>query len=269
MSPPVQSSAEPKLLPHEIFSEAISVVPWVHLPRGGTKKVITFGYDAAPAGEYALRHRETIEAVFVEAQAPKDARARTATSEKDFILGWKADLACIAKPGLNLALYKAVQMLVPTGLVCIALERFDMIVQARAMIRPLFREMMIYRENLPEPSLFILASNNRIERIRPVSSTSRRYTDRYVASLFTFAKDELQVILGQVPGPPVPMTATGLAPTAPNPGLSPQSGQTGPGQAGPGQAGPGQAGPGLPGVVDLQGPANALDPRASFWPGRR
>ena len=240
MPPPVQTTA-PKLLPHEIFSEAISVIPWLHLPREGTKRVLTIGYDAAPAGEYALRHRETTEAIFVGAAAPKDARAKTAATAEDFQLGWKADLVCVAKPGLNPSLFSTLKMLVPTGLVCVALERFDMITQAKAMIRPLFREMVIYRENLPEPSLFILASNTRIQRIRPVSATSRRYTDRYVATLFTFAKDELQTILGQ------------NGTLQPSPVLAPTP----------------ATGPGLPGIVDAQGPANSASLGAGFWPGRR
>jgi hypothetical protein len=85
---------------------------------------------------------------------------------------------------------------VPQGLICLALERFEQAAKLRASIRPFWRDIAIYREHLPEPAAFILASTMPINRARPVPKFSKRYTDKYVPALFTFSKDEYQMLFG-------------------------------------------------------------------------
>lgn len=184
------------MTPVEIFSEAVSVIPWIHVPIAQAKRILVLGNSAKPIGDLALRFPEVQEVRYVGVPAPKDARATTFAALKDLPAAFNADLAVVAIPSISPESLAALRRVVPHGLVCIALERFNQASSARAAIRPLWREVTIFRENLPEPAAFVLASNLPIERVRPVPKFSKRYTDKFVPALFTFAKDEYQTIFG-------------------------------------------------------------------------
>lgn len=163
---------------------------------GQAQRIVTVGYEASSAALMSLRFPEVRDVVIIGAKAPVDARVRTFNALSDLPPTWTPDLAVLTVPVLTPELLRSIH-LSPTGMVCFALERFQDVVPAKALVRSAWRYITVYREFIgAEPSLFLLGSNSPISRQRTVPGFSKRYTDKYLPNLFTFAKDEYQMIFG-------------------------------------------------------------------------
>lgn len=186
----------PLTAPDEVLAEAVSLVPWVHVPVGQAQRIVTVGYEASSAALVGLRFPEVRDVVIIGATAPSDARVRTFSSLTDLPPTWTPDLAVLTVPVVTPDLLRAVH-LSPAGIVCAALQRFDDVVPVKALMRAAFRYITVYREYIGgEPALFLMGSNAPISRQRAMPAFSKRYTDKSLPNLFTFAKDEYQMIFG-------------------------------------------------------------------------
>ena len=186
----------PLLASEEILAEAVSLVPWVHVPVNQGQRIVTVGYEASSAALMALRFPEVRDVVIIGAKAPVEARVRTFTSLAELPPTWTPDLAVLTVPVVAPEILRAIH-LSPTGIACFALQRFEDVVPAKTLVRAAFRYITVYREYIGgEPVLFLLGSNSPITRQRAMPGFSKRYTDKSLPSLFTFAKDEYQMIFG-------------------------------------------------------------------------
>lgn len=184
----------PLLPADEILAEAVSIVPWVHVPVGQAQRIVTIGYEASSAALMGLRFPEVRDVVIIGATAPTDARVRTFNALTDLPPSWTPDLAVLTVPVLTVDLLRSIR-LSPQGVACFALQRFEDVVPAKALVRAAFRYITVYREYIGgEPALFLMGSMSPISRQRAVPGFSKRYTDKYLPNLFTFAKDEYQLI---------------------------------------------------------------------------
>lgn len=180
----------------DVFTEALSVVPIVHLPTTPGQRVLLVGAGASAAVDTVLRYPTTAAVLVVGPSFPvKDKRVQFAQQIEQVPPDWKADLAIVAVPALTDSMIAAVRAhhLVDSGVVVFALARPNLVRAAREALAKQWSFVQPYREFLPgqtEPAWFLMASNQGFKRHRIMPAWTTRLSDKYLQSLFTLAKDE-------------------------------------------------------------------------------
>jgi len=189
--------------PLEAFAEALSVPPMIHTPPRDTK-VLVVGAYALPLAKLALRYPSTTEVLVVvsdpQAPLPRDRRIRRLGSLEDIPDDWRCDVAGVAVPGDVRPLLGSIDdHLQEQGVIVVAVDRFARGRVVKDAMRGLWPQVLPYREHAPDPALFILASKRRLGRpYRPIPSNLGRLTPRYLSALFQLAKDEYQMLYGEM-----------------------------------------------------------------------
>ncbi len=185
------------------FTEALSVVPLVHLPVQGGQNVLLVGQGAAGAAEAVLRYPTTASVVAIDALVPvKDKRVQYAQRIDQLPPAWKADLIIVAVPVLTDSLVAALRAHhnADTGVVVFAIARPNQVRAARETLKRSWAIVQPYREHIstqPEPAWFLMAGDHGFQRYRPIPGWTVRLNDKYLPALFTFAKDEYVLAFGQ------------------------------------------------------------------------
>lgn len=191
----------------EAFAEAISVVPWLHVPVRRPIRVLTVGRFAWPSAKLALRYPETVEALVVDADAlslPRDARIVRAPSLAALPPPnpeAPINLVAIADPGRGAADAAAAKAyLSPDGVVVVAVPVHAQWRATKDALSADFAHVVPYREHAPGPALFLLASDRPLRRSgRQIPQGLQRITPRYLDALFLLAKDEQDILFGPKP----------------------------------------------------------------------
>jgi hypothetical protein len=186
------------MTPSDAFTEALAMVPMVHLPVTQGQRVLIVGKDAVPAAIVALRYPTTVEVVIVDPAPPvlQDKRVRTVARMEALAPAWKADLVAVAMPVITDSLVQAVynHHRADTGVAVFALARAQQVRASKEQLRKLWSSVQPYREQVVEAeggaAWFLLAGDHGFKRHRPVPAWSKRLTDKYLPALFTLAKDE-------------------------------------------------------------------------------
>lgn len=196
--------------PIEIFAEALAVPPVLYVPPNKAKTVLTVGPYALPLAKLALRYPETEAVLMVsidESLVPNDKRVQTFPNIESLPNDTKADIAAIANRGDVPDLARKIKNYVASdGVVTVAVDLFKNGRAYKEVISKTWPFVLPYREFTPEPALFLLLSNRRINRpLRPFPARLKRLTPRYLNNLFTLSKDEYIFLFGtstsRGPGP--------------------------------------------------------------------
>jgi hypothetical protein len=184
----------------QIYAEAFSVVPLLHVPADKPIRVLSVGPYALPLAKLALRYPATTEVVLASidtAPAPTDKRVKVVKT-LDGVSG-TFDVLGMALPGEAYGLLPQVKkLLAPGGVLVFAVDQFQRGRQAKDALRPLWGHIFPYREFTPDPSLFFLCSDEKIRPDqRPMPQNLYRLTPKYLPVLFTFAKDEYNFLYGE------------------------------------------------------------------------
>lgn len=189
----------------DAFTEALAMVPLVHLPVVAGQRVLVVGTDAIPAALVALRYPTTVEVIIVDERPPQlqDRRVRCVPRMEQLLPSWKADLAVVAVPVITDSLAQAVYAhhVADTGVAVFALARAQQVRAAKEQLRKLWSSVQPYREQVPRSdgesvAWFLLAGDHGFKRHRPVPAWAKRLTDKYIPALFTLAKDEYALAYG-------------------------------------------------------------------------
>lgn len=189
-------------VPHlEKFAEAISVVPFLHVPADRPVKVLAVGPYALPVAKLALRYPNVAEihlSSMETATFPNDRRAIRHETMADIPDDLKADIVALALPSDPIPRLLALkQHMAPEGVIVVALDTFDRGRKVKDAMSKLWTQVIPYREHAPEPVLFLLASDRRFGRfLRPIPKNLKRLSEAYIPTLFTFAKDEHFLLYG-------------------------------------------------------------------------
>lgn len=192
--------------PADVFGEAFGVVPVIHTPATA-QRALAIGAPAASLLQVAARYPFT-ELVYLGDDAPQairqplrpDRRMRVISSTRELPADWRADVIAIAVPGLPDSVVAAARQLSgPETVVAIAVDRFGAGPIAKRLIERSWRTVIPYREWLPEPQLYLLASDQPLTRRRPVPGWTRRLSEGYLPALFRFPKDEYSALFGAKP----------------------------------------------------------------------
>ncbi len=200
-TPAPSSPAAPRpLTPTDIFNEAISYIPMIHVPDQRNQHALVIGGSAAMAAQVATRYPSFAE-ILVSTDIPlgpnHDPRVHVMPSLVDLPPSWKADLIVVAVPVITPDFLQSLRLHShPRTIVTIAASTPNNVRILKDTMRRLWPVVMPYREHLPEPAFFLLASDSPIRRHRAVPPSARRLTEKYVPSLFTFAKDEYNLLYG-------------------------------------------------------------------------
>jgi spermidine synthase len=185
----------------DIFTEALSVVPILHLPMAPGQRVLLIGDGAKAAVETVLRYPTTSSVIIVAPPFPvNDKRVQFAQRIEQVAPDWKADLVLIAVPALADSLVAAVRAhhLAETGVVVFALARPNQAKLALDLLKKHWAIIQPYREHVPgqvDPAWFLMAGDHGFQRHRIMPTWTQRLSDKYLPSLFTFAKDERALVL--------------------------------------------------------------------------
>ncbi len=197
-------SAPKPLTPVDIFNEALGYVPLVHVPVADGQKALMIGPSTIPAAQIALRYPSFSEVVItgeVPSSAPRDPRVHLVPRLADLPPSWKADLITIAIANITPEILTAARAHSnQRTVVVVAVPAASQARQLKDLVRRFWPVVAPYREHLPEPAYFFLASDVGISRsARMIPAQSRRLTEKYVPALFTFAKDEYAMLFGGTP----------------------------------------------------------------------
>lgn len=184
----------------EVFAEALSVPPILHIPADRPLTVLTYGPYALPMAKLALRYPSTKKVIIVArdgAPVPQDRRVKLRDNLQDMPAGF--DLIASAVPGVP-PLAELRKLLKPDGALVVAVDQFGNGRKIKDLMTKLgFAQVLAYREHVPEPALFLMASNRRFGKpLRPFPAGLKRLTPRYLPSLFALAKDEYAALYGAV-----------------------------------------------------------------------
>lgn len=198
------ATATKPLTPVDIFSEALGYVPLVHLPVADGQKALMIGPSAVPAAQIALRYPSFAEVVItgeIPGGAPRDARVHQVPRLADLPPSWKADLVTIAIANVSPEILTAARAHShQRTVVVIAVPAATQARQLKDLVRRFWPVVAPFREHLPDPAYFLLASDVGIARSsRLIPPQARRLTEKYLPSLFTFAKDEYSLLYGGSP----------------------------------------------------------------------
>lgn len=186
--------------PLEIFAEAVSVPVMIHAPPRPTK-VLAIGAYALPLAKLALRYPDTTEVVLMRldgAPIPKDRRVRVVESFEE--LGdTKFDVAGIAVPGDPRELLGPVRSrLQPDGLMVVAVDQVHRARDTKDAMRPLFAQVLPYREHAPDLAVFLLGTGQRLHKpLRPIPPKLHRINPRYLPTMFSWPSDEYRMLWGE------------------------------------------------------------------------
>lgn len=183
----------------ERFAEALSLVTLAHAPVVVGQRALAVGQSATPLLDAASRYPTFTELVSVGgAPAARDRRFRSVGSLKDLPEGWRADAIAVALMGnLDGTLVDVAERLSPSGVVVIACDRFAAGPQVRELAKRHWKLVTIFREFLPEPTVFILAGSRAITRTRAIPGWARHLSDQYLPNLFRLARDEYAYLYGR------------------------------------------------------------------------
>ncbi len=178
----------------DAFSEALGVVPIVHLPVKAGQKVLLVGQGAAGAAEIMLRYPTTESLIAVDAIIDtKDRRVQYVKRLEQVPPDWKADLIDSFLASLRS------HHLADTGVAVVAIARPSQVRLARDLAKKQWTVVQPFREHVPnqsEAAWFLMLSNHGFQRHRPVPAWTARISEKYIPALFTLAKDEYVLTFG-------------------------------------------------------------------------
>lgn len=192
----------------DAFTEALAVVPMVHLPVSPGQRVLLLGPGAGAAADVVLRYPDiaTVAVVgdSVSAAAAKDRRVVAAPTLDQVPPSFGAALQIVVVPGLTDALMAALYARhQPGGIAVFALANPTQVRQLKNQVKRSWPVVQPYRENVPPtatapggPAWFVLAGDQGFKRARPMPGWTSRLTDKYLPALFTMAKDEYAAAFG-------------------------------------------------------------------------
>jgi hypothetical protein len=193
----------------DAFTEALAVVPMVHLPVVPGQRVLLLGPGAGSAADVILRYPDiaTVAVIgdSVSAAAAKDRRVVMAPSLDQVPPSFGASLSIVAVPALNDALMAGVyaRHLPGAGIAVFAIANPTQVKQLKDLVKRSWPFVQPYRENVPPsvnapagPAWFLLAGDQGFKRARPMPGWTSRLTDKYLPALFTLAKDEYGAAFG-------------------------------------------------------------------------
>jgi hypothetical protein len=177
----------------DAFSEALAVVPVIHMPVTPGQQVLLLGPGAGAAADIVLRYPTTTSVLVVgDTVTTKDRRVQTMSSLDLVPLGW-ADLSVVVIPVLTPAIVQAVyaRRRAPAGIAVFALANPTQVKATRDLVKTIWTVVQPYREHTENgPAWFLLAGDHGFRRHRPVPGWTGRLTEKYLPALFTLAKDE-------------------------------------------------------------------------------
>lgn len=177
----------------DAFSEALAVVPVVHMPVTPGQQILLLGPGAGAAADIVLRYPTTASVLVVgDSLASKDRRVQSAPSLDAVPTGW-ADLSVIVIPVLTDAIVGATyaRHRPDTGIAVFALANPTQVKASRDLVKKSWSVVQPYREHTTNgPAWFLLAGDHGFKRHRPMPGWTGRLTDKYLPALFTLAKDE-------------------------------------------------------------------------------
>jgi hypothetical protein len=178
----------------DAFNELMGVVAISHVAPTALRAA-AIGQPAAAAVLGTAARYPFAELVTVGSDSPvlakPDRRLRAISSPRDLPPDWKADVIGVAVPGLpDAALAAARAMSCSNTVVVVAVDRYDAGPAAKRLLDRHWRVVIPYHDYLPEPHLFLLASDSPISRKRPIPAWTRRLSEGYLPALFRFPKNE-------------------------------------------------------------------------------
>jgi len=182
--------------PVERFAEALAIVPLVHTPVSTGQHVLAIGAAASPLMEVAARYPSFTDMIGVgPALTFRDKRIRQIDTLTALPDSWKADVIAIAVTGLpEKEVVEAKARATSTSVVVVASDRFSSGAALRNLCRQHWASVVMYREYLPEPSVFALCSAQGLTRTRAVPGWAKHLSESYLPNLFRLAKDEYQFL---------------------------------------------------------------------------
>ena len=176
----------------ERFAEAISLVALAHTPVAPGQRALCIGPSAHPLLEAAARYPTFSDLAALGTRSHlKDRRVASYPRMVDLPADWKADVIAVAHMGSQeQVILDAAKLLSPNGVVVIACDRFQSAPTIKSLARQQWSTVSVYRDFLPEPAAFILASPRPLSRTRPIPAWARHLSDAYLPNLFRLAKDE-------------------------------------------------------------------------------
>lgn len=190
-----------KPAPHiEAWAEAFSVPPMLHVPTLKPVNILTQGQFSLPMAKLALRYPNTNEVRIVGSDTtPSDRRVHGHARLEDLPREFIADVVAIAVPGDPISLLPALkQRMAPDALIIIGIDQFSRGRHVKDAMTKLWRQVLVYREQAPDPSLFLMASDRRFgATLRPFPPNLKRLNPRYLQSMFVFPTDEYNLLFGE------------------------------------------------------------------------
>jgi hypothetical protein len=184
----------------DAFSEALAVVPVVHMPVTPGQQILLLGPGSAAAADIVLRYPTTAAVAIVgDTSTSKDRRVQVLPSLDTVPSAW-ADLAVVVIPVLTDAIVKAVyaRHRPGSGLAVFAVANPTQVGASRDLVKATWSVVQPYREHTATgPAWFLLAGEHGFKRHRPMPGWTGRLTDKYLPALFTLAKDEYAGAFGQ------------------------------------------------------------------------
>lgn len=184
----------------EAWAEAFSVPPLMHVTTLKPIKVLTQGQFSLPLAKLALRYPNTVEVHIVGSDTtPKDRRVHGHARLEDLPTDFLADIVGIAVPGDPTALLPSLKKhMAPDAIVVVGVDLFNRGRVIKDAMNALWRQVLVYREHAPDPSLFIMGSDRVFgATMRPFPPGLQRLNPRYLRSLFELATDEARLLFGQ------------------------------------------------------------------------
>jgi len=185
----------------DVFGEALTIVPLIHVPVQPLQQVLAIGPGAATTVAYALRYPTFAEVVIVGEQPPhaqrQDKRIKVVARLEDLAPEWKADLVTVSLMGISEGVVQQLRKHMSPGAVAsIAVDRASVLRSTKDLLKKHWPNVAPYREHCPEVSWFFMVSDRSWIKHRPVPAVAKRMTDRYLPALFTLAKDEYNALFG-------------------------------------------------------------------------
>jgi len=185
---------------NEVFAEAVSVIPLVHAPVRQNQNALIIGSHALPAAGLSSRYPSFVDIAVMGANIErfnKYKRIRKIAGSSDLPSSWTADLIVIAEPVItdeHIELARRVSN--QKTVVVFAINDFPDGADFRKRIFDKWKIVLPYRDHLPRPALFFIASDSLLKMQRKVPDGTSRIQKSYIPSLFILAKDEYQALYG-------------------------------------------------------------------------
>lgn len=184
----------------EAWAEAFSVPPILHASPAKPLRILTQGQFSLPLAKLALRYPNTAEVHIIGADITlKDRRVHNHPKLEELPQEFVADVIGVAVPGDPSALLPALKRhMAPEGIIVVGVDRFPRGRVVKDAMSQTWRQVLVYREHMPEPSLFLMASDRPFgATVRPFPPNLKRLNPRYLRSLFELATDEARLLFGK------------------------------------------------------------------------